>query len=305
MHPLFHLQRSRNTAATRHPVVRQFLARPFLAVLLVVIALAAAGRTHGASLAPEFEADRLLLAAEQALADNQYASAEQHLADIAKLGISLPNEYHFFKGQILANESQYTQATDHFTRYVNQAGKNARFYQQSLAAITDLKRRKQPKPLEKSSGDLLQWGGISDGKSDAQYTAQLKQLYKTGSDATALTRHINSLLKFYALPASSNYAGGYFQLKVSGNRIATVIKQDPSNNSGKRAAKISGYQFSAFGVNPYLSAECGKNLDFGEACWFTKPESIDPWIVVKPNKVARAELEKALSVLIKTLQRRG
>lgn len=275
------------------------------ALLLSLFSIMWAATAVSSELAPEFEADRLILATEQALNENQFSTAEQYLEDIGKLGINPPTQYYFFKGQVLANGSQYSEATKHYTRYVNLAGKDGRFYQESLAAITDLKRRKQSAAPNSDAKGALQWGAIAEGKSDTAYTTQLKQLYKTGSDVTALTRHINSLLKFYALPSNTHYAGGYFQLKVSGNRIATVVKVDPKNNENKRAVKVSGYQFSAFGVNPYLNAECGKNLDFGEACWFNRPESIDPWIVLKNSDVATQELEKALSVLIKTLQRRG
>ncbi len=299
---------SQRRSAHGHPLPAQAASKqaivPTLCLLILLNVYTPA--LNAAELAPEFEADRLLLATEQALSANAYTPAQGYLNEITKLGVKPPNEYYYFLGRVLANQSQYDDAVKNFTRYVNNAGKKARFYHESLTAITELEQHQHASAPTNHQSQRLQWGGVIDGQTDEQYTQRLLKLYKTQQDITALSRHINSLLKFYALPNSANSTiepSGYYQLNVRGSRIATVLLQDPDANTEQRAAKITGYQFSVYGINPYMKATCGKSLEVGQACWFNKPESSEPWLVLQANLVGATELEKALSVLIKTIQR--
>lgn len=259
--------------------------------------LIANGYAASGALAPEYEADRLVMAAEHALQQDRITDAATYLTQVRQLDVAPPPEYHYFQAQLFERESQYAKALMHYQSYVNQGGKKGRFYRQSLAQITELEKRTQASaPLPQSQ---LQWGGFTPEQSDANYRQRLLALYKTTSHQLALTRHINSLLRFYAL---ADEQSEYFEIVATGHHIQTLRRSDP-DDARATAIKTTQHRFSVYGLNPYLKASCGKNLTFGQACWFYAPQSTQEWLAVQDNPLAAAELEKALAALIKTLQK--
>lgn len=259
--------------------------------------LIANGHAASNTLAPEFEADRLVMAAEHALAQDQLTDASRYLAQVSQLDITPPPEYHYFQALLLERKSHYGKALIHYRTYVNQGGKSGRFYRQSLGQITELERLVQGDTS--NSQPEIQWGGFTADQSDAAYQQRLLALYKTPSPEAALTHHINSLLRFYALPQAQ---GEYFEIVTRKHRIQTLRRSDPEDGRAV-AIKENQLDFSVYGLNPYLKSSCGKNLTFGQACWFYAPQSAQEWLAVQNNPVAAAELEKALAALIKTLQK--
>lgn len=123
------------------------------------------------------------------------------------------------------------------------------------------------------------------------YVAHLKSLYKTDDSRLALSRHINSLLKFYALGGKHPV----FRIRVKGSDLLTYRHSEDSRETSDI--------FTVYGLNPYVQSECGKQAIYAPACWIKNPATGDPWLIIQPEKAGIEELRKATTALLIELQR--
>ncbi|AGN11263.1 hypothetical protein M5M_00527 [Simiduia agarivorans SA1 = DSM 21679] len=123
------------------------------------------------------------------------------------------------------------------------------------------------------------------------YVAHLKTLYKTKDAKLALSRHINSLLQFYAYGEETHH----YQLKIKGTELVTHRRSGDSR-------EISSL-FSVYGLNPYVKSECGKQATYSPACWIKGPHNGDPWLIIKPNQEGIEEIRKAATALLIEMQK--
>lgn len=268
------------------------------ALTLAVIALLLAAPVCPASaLAPAYEADRLLLASEAALSEKLYSEARQYLDQARALGVQLPAEFHYYQAQVREHDGQTAKAQQSYEAYVNQAGKEGRYYRPALKSITRLKAQ-QGNPDRGSQQIVWQDQRLQALSGDA-YTARLQQLYRSDSAEQALLLHINSLLRFYALYDDGNASWQRYELALGTSGIQTRLRQQGQGGSESR---LKTDTLPVFGINPYLDSRCGKEATYEPACWISHPQSGQPWLLVRQDPSAVAEIGKALSELIKRLQ---
>jgi len=211
------------------------------------------------SLQAEHEADRLLLATEEALADNNYSQAEEHLNAIRQLGITPPPEYEFFYGKLLHHRNNGTRARSHLENYVNRTGRDGEYYRDALNLITEIERERS-------------------GQSTADNTA-----YAYGrEEVVAGSRRLSQ-------PTRHKIQVGENGKLISFNRAGATEE-----------APVREESFSVYGVDPYIAYQCNARAS---NCWLMHPVSNDRWLQVLDNREAAGEIAKALSELIKQMQK--
>ena len=129
----------------------------------------------------------------------------------------------------------------------------------------------------------------------ANYLAELRRLYLTGSDRQALLAHSNGLLGTYALRAGfqigqTNPQDVLYELSVATPGELRIREEVRGSNGG----------LSVFGLDPYLQYQCPAQ---GFSCAINSPVDGLPLVVIQRDPAGAEELAKALSYLIRNLQK--
>jgi len=136
----------------------------------------------------------------------------------------------------------------------------------------------------------------------ASYLAELKALYLTSNERKALLAHSNALLETHGLKAAyqvgqANPHDLAYHLSV-GAPGELRIREERRDASGNIAVRNRG--LSVFGIDPYLRYQCPPQ---GIVCVFTSPVDGDPWLTILRDPTGAEELAKALSFLLRNLQK--
>ena len=269
-------------------------------ILAVVVFFGLIESGMAASLAPEHEMQRLLMIADESIRAERYETAKEALTKISALKIEPEVRYFYFQGLVEAHDGNTEAAENALVDYVNKAGSEAEYYQTALHMITELGNETADKPKEPKSD--IDWSQVVVSQND-QYLANLKRLYLTTDDTKALLEHINSIL------AANVFVSGRIRnlnenegvhYRVSANSKNEIVVQatdysDPANVSHTLN------RLGVFGVDPYMRSDC----DFSRrTCWLKHPvEPQEKWIVIGENQAALQELTRAMTQLVRTLQK--
>ncbi|HSC84923.1 MAG TPA: hypothetical protein VLC30_15005 [Pseudomonas sp.] len=141
------------------------------------------------------------------------------------------------------------------------------------------------------------------GEEQARYLAELKRLYLTKNERKALLEHSNALLDTYALTAA--YQVGQttrsdlrYQLSVVAP--GELLVREESRTAQGNALAVRNHKLSVFGLDPYIHYDCPAT---GIACTLHNPADGSPWITVLRDHQGAADLAKAISFLIRNLQK--
>lgn len=271
------------------------------------------------ALSPDAELDRCLLAAEKYIAANDFSHAEIYLQKIAALKIPTPADYDFFVAVVRMQQHEDQAAQAAFDRYVQHAGKNGKYYKDALEQLTLLEERQtqtnaaavssQPGgPAKRVSAEVnaepvATASGLENP--DASYDAKLKQQYQRGDTVNALIARINELLASHVFVASKiknpqTQDSELFSVSIAQKNEVVVTRQSRTRRSGQLQSNIKIDRLDVFGVNPYIDYVCDRIYD---SCWIRHPATGSQWIVLENNEAVAAELSKALTRLMKALQR--
>ena len=140
------------------------------------------------------------------------------------------------------------------------------------------------------------------GSEQANYLAELKALYLTDSERQALLAHSNSLLDSYALRAA--YQVGQpqredcvYQLQVAAPG-ELLLREEVRSQNGE--IRVSNQRLNVYGADPYIRYDCPQT---GIRCVLRNPQDGSPLLSIVRDHQGAAELAKALSFLIRNLQR--
>lgn len=144
-------------------------------------------------------------------------------------------------------------------------------------------------------------GVATSGESD-RYLAQLKALYLTSDERTALLAHSNALLEVHGLKAAyqvgqDNPQDLEYRLSV-GAPGELRIREERRDASGNVA--VRNRSLSVFGVDPYIQYQCPPQ---GIVCVFNDPAVDGAWLSILRDPKGAEELAKALSYLLRNLQK--
>ena len=256
-------------------------------VVSIALISAAICSANSLALSPEFEADRLMLLAQEQVSSEQFSQADITLRQIQELKVTPPSEYYYLRGLVLSHGDSTQEAIDSLRVYVESSGKEAEHYSSSLRLISQLKAKLPAMTMDTSEQTeaSIQWTGKSQEKSD--YVEQIRYLYQSGSDKRALIEHINNMLTTYRL---ANAGDGRFTLG-SDKPGSLFTKQ--------QGAKSMASQMTVYGIDPYVQYRC---ISRANGCQFLHPITKQPWLTIKNDEQAARELSKAIAELIKLLQ---
>lgn len=261
------------------------------------------------ALPAEMEADRLILAAEEKLSDQNYDAARGYLDRIEALKVTPAPRFYYLAGQIAFHYGELAKANELLARYVEEAGREAEFYEDALRKITQIEEQRDSREAVSQSRDQLREikasGGIErEDMAGIAYDDKVRKLYIAPTLQDSLVLHINSLLNSYEylegrVKNRDSSARLEFQVSVQKPSQLSVVRKQVNPGNGGRSS-ISSTSLDAFGVNPYVSFRCSKATD---QCVIKHPVTGADWIVIARDESAARELSQALTRLIKALQR--
>ncbi|MAR89669.1 MAG: hypothetical protein CML06_02140 [Pseudomonadales bacterium] len=271
------------------------------------------------ALPAEMEADRLILAAEEKLSAGQHEAAREYLQRVDQLEVTPEPKYHYLAGQLALHYGELEAAKEHLTGYVESAGRDGEFYQESLRMLTRVEEQQQSQEAIARSRQQLQQiqsgGGLGSGGGADQdasagdvagkaYDQRIQQLYIAPSLQESLVLHINSLLSAYQYlegPVKNRDLSPRLEFRVSVQPPSqlSVVRKDIDPQSGVQAT-LASTSLDASGVNPFVQYRCSKAAD---QCVVRHPVTGADWLVIARDEAAARELSKALTRLIKALQR--
>ncbi len=256
-----------------------------------------------AALSPTFEADRLLLEAEDLITQKQYSAAQDALSKARTLRRDLPSQFYFLQGQVSQALKQPARALSSFETFIEVAGRNAPEYFETLRLITDLKKQLDGPKTSKRTTPIAELTWSNKQLSPTDYHEYLQFLYQTDDTLAAVTQHINNLLAFYQYGdtsiLSSNRITGAHKHSISVKLPATLITSTQDLTHKKKLT--TNERFSVYGINPYLKYSCKQQ---NASCQLKHPKTGQLWLEISNNEPAAQELTRALSSLMKLLQHR-
>ncbi len=250
------------------------------------------------ALSPEMEMDRYLLAAQRHVRLGNFDEAEQYLQRAVALQITPPPEFYYVYGEVLHHNDKLQLARETLEKYLQQTQMEGEYYHDSLELLTLIEER-EAKPLTRPQPEKASLVNADNQKQGA-WIEPLKELYLTDSAQEALLLHTNSLLRNFAARDSrvlnlKRADDHLYQLSVPrrGELMVTL-----------RQAAESGYEYSnskiaVFGINPYVDSSCDRATN---RCTITHPVNGQPWLEIRRDDKAAAELSRSLTALIKQLQ---
>lgn len=144
--------------------------------------------------------------------------------------------------------------------------------------------------------------GLSSAE-QGNYLLELKRLYLTQNERQALLAHINDLLKTYALSAA--YQVGQAQRQdlvyhVREGKSGELLLREETRGQQNTDIAVRNQRVPVFGVDPFVRYECPST---GISCVLLNPTDGKPMLTIVRDHKGAAELAKALSFLIRNLQK--
>jgi len=254
------------------------------------------------SLPKEIELDRLMMAAQKYMEENQYSKATEYLERAESLKAKLPAEYHYYKGLVFKTQSQWNKSTAELQQYVIKAGKKGEFYQPALMIITEIENyAPNESQVDTNAEPAIQWENKVTQQSDDEYLAEIKKLYLSKSNVEALVEHINSLLVTapYTGERVVKLSKGKDQLEYTlkltdDNKLNIQKKQNVSGN-----AQILSYTTPVYGLSRNIVTIC-EPTQF--KCSIKHKDNHTTWFEIAYNEDVAGQVSQATSLLIKEMQ---
>lgn len=263
----------------------------------------------GLDLPVNAEADRLLLAAENAIESDNQHEARRFLSQAQALNTPLPNQFYFLYGTTLFQLDELDKASINLVKFVEAAERGSPDYKKALGLLTNIEKRNSQ---HRSSSNKPNTTSAKQPTSlientEVQYIKQLKQLYLTNSASDALLKHINEMLASYALkrpekiikPGQQPLTRYRLNRDRSGNLITSSQRINMRKKAGTKSV-IDTTKINVYGVDPFITYRCSLGTN---SCWLRSPVNGDRWIEISNNKQAIAEIARASTALIKLLQK--
>ncbi len=273
--------------------------------LLISMVLLCSGATYSWALPAEHEAQRLLQSASQAIAVDDMAKAAAQLERIQALGIEPPTIYYYYQGKVFQHEKRYVEAKSMYETYVVSEGAEGKFYADALNRITASEEAKmlEEQVEEHKAATPVAAKMLWQPQSDDDYLSNLRSLYLAGDDVTALVTHINTLLvgsPYYGtrIKNRDHRTGEDYRIEVSKDRELLVKRKNYDTATGPRWDVT---KMDVYGIDPIIQFGC----EFDRfVCWLYHPVMANQrWILLDRDDVAAEELSRAMSRLIRLLQK--
>lgn len=143
--------------------------------------------------------------------------------------------------------------------------------------------------------------GLSSAE-QASYLADLKRLYLSQDERQVLLLHSNALLTTYALRAGYQVGQAQPQDLLYQLRLGApgeLILREEIRGQGSDMA-VRNQRIALFGVDPFIRYDCPSS---GISCVLYNPVDGSPLLTIVRDHQGAAELAKALSFLIRKVQK--
>ncbi|PTS85182.1 hypothetical protein DBR00_05130 [Pseudomonas sp. HMWF032] len=135
------------------------------------------------------------------------------------------------------------------------------------------------------------------------YLHELKRLYLTQDERQALFAHCNDLLNTYALRAAYQVGQAQrhdrvYQLRQGAS--GELLLREESRGQRGTDIVVRNQRVQLFGADPFVRYECPNG---GISCVLHNPNDGSPLLTIVRDHKGAAELAKALSFLIRNLQK--
>lgn len=136
-----------------------------------------------------------------------------------------------------------------------------------------------------------------------RYLAELQRLYPRRAPRQALLEHCNRLLESYALRSGFRVGQAQrddllYQLSVARSGVLNV-REEARSADGSRMA-VRNQQVELFGADPFIRYQCPNR---GPSCQVLNPQDGTPLLTLVRDHTGVAELAKALTFLVRDLQK--
>lgn len=276
---------------------------PCWSALVLVQTIVLSSASYGVTLPVEIEADRLVLAAQQALQEDNLEAANAYLIRAQTLNTKLPNTFDYYMGKVLFQQNQFKKAESHLLKFVVTVKSDDPLYEETLTLITEVEKKLQKKPEIKSTDKIkIAWSNSDD---KTQFIKKLKKLYLTDNTHLALEQHINDLLQSYPVQQSTirntnkPRDRSYFIDSSEKGSIKVSLQVNNQNKQFKKTLEANASKISVYGINNNIQFKCE---DSSRSCWLKNPITDKKWLEIDNNPAAAAELTKAMGLLIRHMQ---
>ena len=270
--------------------------------LLLVLGGAVPGLAQ--ALEPEHEIRRLMLAAEEAVAAEQWGKAGEYLNRLQSMEGEKPPSYFYYRGRAMLHAGHGHQARASLERYVDLAGAEGQYYQQSLKLITDIEQQTSAsvKSLAEGEGSGGNEPVAVIRPADEQDMQNLRKLYLADSDQQALNIHLNALLETAGWRRDSTIVRldrpadiRYRVTPEKGRLNIQEIRRQPDG-----ALLRTTQYLPVFGVNPQFRSDCEPVVG---ACWVYDPRDGSRLFQLTPDAQQASEVARTLGRLVRELQK--
>ncbi|WP_372972985.1 hypothetical protein [Marinobacter sp.] len=254
----------------------------------------------GAALAlpPEHEIQRLMLAVEESVQEDQWGQAAEYLNRLQRIEGEKPAEYLYYRGQVMARSQHYNEALSALENYVAGTGADGEHYREALKLITRIEK-------ERSS----QSGG-SDQSSDEPVAeiAPAGAAASEGQGASAGVANTGALVS--RLNRLFDQAGWRRDARLirEGSSPDILYRVSASNGElsfresrredGRR--QLSTLTLPVYGISPMIEWECENAT---ESCWIYDPRDNSRFLRLGNDRDKASQLASTLGQLIRQLQR--
>jgi len=260
----------------------------------------------------EIEAERLILAAQNALKNQQSDAADRYLIRAAALNTPLANHYHFYRGKVSFSKNDFQTAQQHLVQYTQGVKSDDPHYEETLTLLTAIEKEgAQTKANSFSEKPQIEWHRT---RSAPPYIENLKSLYLTEQGKLALEMHINDLLSSYPTAnktavnknlkprnqnAKRHNTRNYNIQTTEQGSIKTHLTINKPGSSPNKEVKLNTSEISVYGLNHQIEFKCE---DMTQRCWIKNPINQTVWLELDNNESAAKELATAIGYLVQVMQ---
>jgi len=266
-----------------------------------------------ATIPPEMEAARLILAAKSALDNQQLTEAQDYLTRAQALNTPLTHSFYFYQGKVSFLKSELKQAQQQLIKFAQQIKPDDLHYEETLALLTEIEKQSSiEKTPTQPPKPQIEW---HSEKAVSPYIERLKNLYLTDQGKDALEQHINDLLRAYPFrQAPANIIPGnnatrnskrvqhqtYNIQTTRQGAIKTHLTTHRPNATPNKNVELNISEISVYGLHHRIGFKCN---DINQSCWLKNPINNSVWLKLGNNQPAAQELAKAMSHLVKVMQK--
>ncbi|MFW5823368.1 MAG: tetratricopeptide repeat protein [Marinobacter sp.] len=248
--------------------------------------LVAGGAT---ALPPEHEIQRLMLAVEESVEQEQWDQAAEYLNRLQRLEGDKPPEYLYYRGQVMARSRHFNEALSALENYVAGTGADGKYYTDALKLITRIEQERSSQAGRSGrEGDEPVAEIAPAGDSD------------TDADAAALVARLNRLFdqagwrRDARIIREGSSPDVHYRISVTNGELR--FRESRQKDSRRQLSTLT---LPVYGISPMIEWSCENATD---SCWIYDPRDGSRFLRLGSDRDQAETLANTLGSLIRKLQ---